>query len=96
MSGLRTRLRRTGFVTALVLLAAAPARADVTEYLGQPVASVRLVIDGRESTEPGFIRVVTVSPGQPLSMRDIRESDWFGAEKPIVRVSPHRTNGLGL
>ena len=22
------------------------------------------------------------------AMRDIRESDWFGAEKPIVKVSP--------
>ena len=30
------------------------------------------------------------------AMKEIRESDWFGAEKPIVKVSPHRTNGLGL
>jgi len=30
------------------------------------------------------------------AMRDIRESDWFGAEKPTVKVSPHRTNGLGF
>ena len=26
----------------------------------------------------------------------IRESDWFGLERPTVKVSPHRTNGLGL
>ena len=29
-------------------------------------------------------------------MREIRESDWFGAAKPTVKVSPHRTNGLSL
>ena len=31
-----------------------------------------------------------------LAMRDIREAEWFGATKPTVKVSPHRTNGLGL
>jgi len=51
-----------------------PARAEVTEYLGQPVASVRLVIDGRETADPTLTRVVVVKAGQPLSMRDIRES----------------------
>jgi peptide deformylase len=30
------------------------------------------------------------------AMRSIRESDWFGLEKPQVKVSPHATNGLGL
>ena len=30
------------------------------------------------------------------AMKEIRESDWFGAERPVVRLSPHRTNGLGL
>ena len=29
------------------------------------------------------------------AMREIRESDWFGAP-PVVKVSPHPTNGLGL
>ena len=31
-----------------------------------------------------------------LAMREIREAEWFGAQKPTVKVSPHRTNGLGL
>ena len=31
-----------------------------------------------------------------LAMRDIREAEWFGVSKPTVKVSPHRTNGLGL
>jgi peptide deformylase len=30
------------------------------------------------------------------AMRAIRESEWFGLEKPRVKVSPHATNGLGF
>lgn len=30
------------------------------------------------------------------AMKAIRESEWFGAEQPTVRLSPHATNGLGL
>jgi len=30
------------------------------------------------------------------AMKEIRESDWFGAERPTLRVSPHRTDGLGF
>ncbi|MFT4289259.1 peptide deformylase [Nocardioides sp.] len=29
------------------------------------------------------------------AMKQIRESDWFGLAKPIVKVSPHATFGLG-
>ena len=30
------------------------------------------------------------------AMKAIRESEWFGLEAPMVKVSPHATNGLGL
>ena len=30
------------------------------------------------------------------AMKAIRESEWFGLEQPTVKVSPHRTNGLGF
>ena len=30
------------------------------------------------------------------AMREIRESEWFGLERPTVKVSPHATRGLGL
>ncbi len=30
------------------------------------------------------------------AMKEIRESDWFGLERPPVKVSPHATNGFGL
>ncbi|MGN0064189.1 MAG: peptide deformylase [Nocardioides sp.] len=30
------------------------------------------------------------------AMREIRESDWFGLERPTVKISPHATNGFGF
>jgi peptide deformylase len=36
------------------------------------------------------------SDARKAAMREIREADWFGLERPTVRVSPHATNGLGL
>lgn len=30
------------------------------------------------------------------AMKAIRGAPWFGAEQPLVKVSPHPTNGLGL
>ncbi|GAA2144819.1 peptide deformylase [Nocardioides koreensis] len=30
------------------------------------------------------------------AMKAIRESHWFGLEKPTVKVSPHATRGLGF
>jgi len=30
-----------------------------------------------------------------LAMKTIRESEWFGLERPTVKVSPHSTFGLG-
>ena len=30
------------------------------------------------------------------AMREIRESDWFGLERPTVKVSPHPTRGFAI
>lgn len=30
------------------------------------------------------------------AMKAIRESEWFGLEKPTVKISPHATNGFGF
>ena len=30
------------------------------------------------------------------AMKEIRESEWFGLEKPVVKVSPHATRGFGF
>ncbi|WP_370288015.1 peptide deformylase [Nocardioides sp.] len=29
------------------------------------------------------------------AMKEIRESEWFGLERPTVRISPHATGGFG-
>ena len=29
------------------------------------------------------------------AMKEIRESEWFGLEQPVVKVSPHSTFGFG-
>ena len=30
------------------------------------------------------------------AMKEIRESEWFGLERPTVKISPHPTGGLSL
>jgi len=50
------------------------ANADVLDYVGRPVASIHLTVDGRDTTEPALIRVVDVQVGKPFSMRDVRET----------------------
>lgn len=66
-------------VCALVCVAAIagavpPARAAVTDYLGKPVTSVRLVVEGRDTSEPALTDLVETQIGRPLSMADVRES----------------------
>ena len=41
---------------------------------GRQVASVRLMIDGRETVDPALLRVVETRAGRPLSMLEVRES----------------------
>lgn len=36
------------------------------------------------------------SEARKAAMKQIRESDWFGAEQPRIKVSPHATGGFGL
>ena len=36
------------------------------------------------------------SEARKAAMKEIRESEWFGLERPTVRLSPHPTGGLGL
>jgi outer membrane protein assembly complex protein YaeT len=64
----------TALVLLLLLLAPALVRADVADYLGKPVASVRLTIEGRPTTERRLISVLQVREGNPFSMLAVRES----------------------
>ena len=36
------------------------------------------------------------SEARRAAMREIREAEWFGLDRPTVKVSPHATRGLGL
>jgi outer membrane protein assembly complex protein YaeT len=58
----------------LIGLSAARAEGAVDEYLGKPVASVILSIEGRETIEPSIARVVETRVGEPLSMSSVRDS----------------------
>ena len=53
---------------------AGSALADVGDFLGRPIGSVRLVLEGRETSEPLLTQVVSTVAGQPLSMLQVRET----------------------
>jgi peptide deformylase len=36
------------------------------------------------------------SDARKAAMKAIRESEWFGLEQPMIKVSPHATNGFGF
>jgi outer membrane protein insertion porin family len=67
-------LGRTAGAIALCAVFAPAARADVADYVGRTIGSVRLVLDGRETAEPVIMHVVTTAAGQPLSIAQVRET----------------------
>jgi outer membrane protein insertion porin family len=64
------------FGVLCVLCAAAAGRLDaaVADYIGRPVAIVRLTIEGRDNTDPALAQVVETPVGEPLSMAQVRAS----------------------
>ncbi len=67
------RTWRALLVIALVL-SARVAGADVSDYIGKSIASVRIEIEGRETTDPKLLTVVETHAGRPLSMDEVRDS----------------------
>jgi outer membrane protein assembly complex protein YaeT len=65
-----------GCAVALAFEVAAAGRlsAAVVDYLGKPIASVRLVIAGRVTTDPTLIDVVETKVGRPLTIAQVRET----------------------
>ena len=63
-----------GAVGTALVLAAPPATADPAALAGQTVAEVRFFRDGRPLDEPSLLDFIETRPGQPLSMRQVRES----------------------
>jgi outer membrane protein insertion porin family len=68
------RVARAGWLGLLLILAAGPARAAVADYIGKPVAAVRITIEDRETTDSTITQLVETAVGQPLSMAQVRES----------------------
>ena len=71
---MRPRLRCALGVLGVLCAGAVPTRADVANFLGRPVGSVRLVIEARDTVEPLLTQVVSTVAGQPLSMVQVRET----------------------
>ena len=74
-----THLRGWGltvvFAATLDVVAAGSATAaQVDRYVGQPVAEVTLVSEGRTLRDPSILDLVETEVGLPLSMRQVRES----------------------
>ncbi len=69
-----SRVSIAGAVGTVLVLAALPAAADIGALAGQNVAEVRLFRDGRPLDEPSLLDFIETRSGQPLSMRQVRES----------------------
>lgn len=63
-------------LAALALIAAAaPLRAQsIDQFVGKPVASVRMNFEGRELQDPELLALVDTRVGAPLKMADVRET----------------------
>jgi outer membrane protein assembly complex protein YaeT len=62
------------FAGVFVLLTAVVASADVGDYLGKPVASIRLTSEGHDTIDQRLLRIVQTRVGRPLTMVDVRET----------------------
>ncbi|OFW30574.1 MAG: hypothetical protein A3H97_05780 [Acidobacteria bacterium RIFCSPLOWO2_02_FULL_65_29] len=57
-----------------VLFHAAVAHADVADFVGKPVQSIRLVMEGGEASDARLLQLIETPVGQALSMLAVRES----------------------
>jgi outer membrane protein assembly complex protein YaeT len=61
-------------IAAIIVLWPVAAAADVSDFVGKPVASVTVLAAGRPTTDPRLVRLVETGTGQPLRMAAVRES----------------------
>ena len=70
-----SRALSRGAVIAVLVLAASPSRAaEIADFVGKVVVDVQLVRDGRPVQDRSTQDLVETRRGQPLSMRQVRES----------------------
>src|SRR5204863_37468 len=69
------RSRLVQCCAALLVLAVlgigTPVSADVASYIGRPIGSVNLMLEGRDTTDPLLLQVVSTVAGEPLSMIEV-------------------------
>ena len=68
------RAAALGLAGAVLLLLAAPASADIGDFLGKPVASVRITAEGRAVADPRLLMLIETPVGTPLSVAAVRET----------------------
>jgi outer membrane protein insertion porin family len=51
-----------------------PAANPMAAYLGQPIVSLTVTLEGRPTAEPALVDLIETRAGQPLSARDVRDS----------------------
>ena len=61
-------------LAVLAIGSARQARAEVRDYVGAPVASVAVQVEGRPVSDERLSGLVTTAVGRPLDMRDVRAS----------------------
>jgi outer membrane protein assembly complex protein YaeT len=61
-------------IAALFFLRPAAAVADVSDFIGKPIATVTVIVNGRSTTDPRLIGLVETEAGQALRVAAIRES----------------------
>ncbi|HJZ77282.1 MAG TPA: POTRA domain-containing protein [Vicinamibacterales bacterium] len=71
---MRRVLCARSLLCVLCVTAARPSYAAVQDYIGRPIASVKLFTEGRETTDPVLTSIVETAPGASLSMLEVRES----------------------
>jgi len=70
------RARGAVLASAAAVLLCFPStlHADVADFIGRPIASVRFTVEGRAADDRRLMAVVETRVGQALSMRSVRES----------------------
>jgi len=61
-------------LAAALTFGPARASADVADYIGKIVGSVRVQLEGTDSGEAQLFEIIETRAGQPLSMMDVRET----------------------
>lgn len=70
-----SRARCRGAVVAVLLLVASPTRAaEIADLIGKAVVAVQVYRDGQSTQDRSTLDLIETRPGQPLSIRQVRES----------------------